>query len=96
MKKIEEKVYNFSQDKMILRDFLAADRTLLANERTLLAYIRTAIGMLAIAISLIKLFDDTFTYIMGIICAVLSVVPIFVGISRYRKINRKLEKVIYK
>lgn len=96
MKKKEEKVYNFSQEEMILRDFLAADRTLLANERTLLAYIRTSIGLLAIAISLIKLFDDTFTYIIGIIFIVLSVVPLVVGISRYRKVNRKLEKVIYK
>ena len=52
----EEVVYNFKKEEMILRDFLAADRTLLANERTLLAYIRTGISLLAIAISLIKLF----------------------------------------
>lgn len=96
MKNKEEKVYNFSQDEMILRDFLAADRTLLANERTLLAYIRTAIGLLAIAISLIKLFDDTFTYTIGMIFIILSVIPLVIGISRYRKVNRKLEKVIYK
>lgn len=96
MKNKEEKVYNFSQDEMILRDFLAADRTLLANERTLLAYIRTSIGLLAIAISLIKLFDTTFTYIMGGIFIILSIIPVFVGVTRYRKINRKLEKVIYK
>lgn len=96
MKKKEEKVYNFSQEEMILRDFLAADRTLLANERTLLAYIRTSIGLLAIAISLIKLFDDTFTYIIGMIFIILSVIPQVIGISRYRKINRKLETVIYK
>ena len=53
----KEAVYNFKKEEMILRDFLAADRTLLANERTLLAYIRTGISLLAIAISLIKLFD---------------------------------------
>lgn len=81
---------------MILRDFLAADRTLLANERTLLAYIRTSIGLLAIAISLIKLFDDIFTYTIGIIFIILSVIPQFIGICRYRKISRKLETVIYK
>lgn len=96
MKKKEEKVYNFSQEEMILRDFLAADRTLLANERTLLAYIRTAIGLLAIAISLIKLFDTTFTYVMGGVFVVLSIIPLFLGIYRYKKMNRKLENVIYK
>ncbi|MGN0027609.1 MAG: DUF202 domain-containing protein, partial [Clostridium sp.] len=45
----KEVVYNFKKEEMILRDFLAADRTLLANERTLLAYIRTGISLLAIA-----------------------------------------------
>ncbi len=91
----EDKVYNFNQDEMILRDFLAVDRTLLANERTLLAYIRTAIGLLAIAISLIKLFDTTFTYIIGGTFAAFSIIPLLLGVYRYKKINRKLEKVIY-
>lgn len=81
---------------MILRDFLAADRTLLANERTLLAYIRTGIGMLAIAISLIKLFDTNFTYILGIVFILLSIIPIVFGIYRYKRINKKIENVIYK
>lgn len=48
-------LYNFDKDKMILRDFLAADRTLLANERTLLAYIRTGISLIAVGIYLIRL-----------------------------------------
>lgn len=38
----DKRVYKFNKDEMILRDFLAVDRTLLANERTLLAYIRPA------------------------------------------------------
>ena len=91
-----KKIYNYDKDKMILRDFLAADRTLLANERTLLAYIRTGIGMLAIAITLIKLFDTSLTYILGIIFMVMSVVPMAIGIYRYKTINKKIENVIYK
>ncbi len=39
----DKRVYKFNKDEMILRDFLAVDRTLLANERTLLAYIRTGV-----------------------------------------------------
>lgn len=92
----KEKLYNFNKDEMILRDFLAADRTLLANERTLLAYIRTAVGLLAIAISLIKLFDTTITYILGIVFIILSTIPVAVGVNRYKCINRKIENVIYK
>lgn len=83
------KIYNFNKEEMILRDFLAADRTLLA-------YIRTGIGLLAIAISLIKLFNTTATYILGIIFLILSCVPIILEIYRYRKINKKIENVIYK
>jgi len=96
MSENNEKLYNFNNDEMILRDFLAADRTLLANERTLLAYIRTSIGLLAIAISLIKLFDTTFTYIIGIVFIGLSIVPLVIGIKRYKKINRKIANVTYK
>jgi len=95
-KEDKEKIYNFDKDEMILRDFLAADRTLLANERTLLAYIRTGIGLLAIAITLIKLFDTNFTYTLGIIFIILSIMPIILGIYRYKKINRKIQNVVYK
>lgn len=94
--KNEDTVYNFDKNEMILRDFLAADRTALANERTLLAYIRTGISLIIIAISLIKLFDDAFTYILGIICGVLSIIPIVLGIYKYRKMNKKLNNVLYK
>lgn len=97
MKKEEKQtVYNFNKDEMILRDFLAADRTLLANERTLLAYIRTSIGLLVIAITLIKLFDTYFTYILGIVFILLSIIPLVVGIYRYKKINNKIDNVLYK
>ena len=47
-------------------------------------------------ISLIKLFDDIFTYILGVIFMIAGIVPIIVGIIRYRKMNKKIESVIYK
>jgi putative membrane protein len=53
--------FNFSSMKrteMILRDYLAIDRTKLANERTLLAYFRTVILLVATGVTLIKLFPD--------------------------------------
>ena len=42
--------YNHNKEDMILRDFLATDRTILANERTLLAYLRTFISFFAAGI----------------------------------------------
>lgn len=44
-KNSDEKIYNFDKEQMILRDFLAADRTISANERRVLEYIRTGIGI---------------------------------------------------
>lgn len=37
---MEEEPYSrFDQEELIIRDYLAADRTVLANERTFLAYV---------------------------------------------------------
>lgn len=41
---------NVDKDKLIIRDYLALDRTKLANSRTLLAYIRTAAAVFAAGI----------------------------------------------
>lgn len=43
-------------EEIILRDYLALDRTYLANERTLLAYVRTALTCVLGGITLQKLF----------------------------------------
>lgn len=53
------------QHNMILRDYLAIDRTLLANERSFLAYIRTALTLLIAGVTLIKFFGDGFTVVLG-------------------------------
>ncbi|WP_147565269.1 DUF202 domain-containing protein [Clostridium tyrobutyricum] len=90
----DKRVYKFNKDEMILRDFLAVDRTLLANERTLLAYIRTGVSLIAVAITLIKLFDTTFTYLVGIIFAVLGISGMVFGVYRYKNINDKMKNMV--
>ena len=50
--------YNHKKEDMILRDFLATDRTILANERTLLAYLRTFISFFAAGIGFVKFVDN--------------------------------------
>ncbi|MCH4198513.1 MAG: DUF202 domain-containing protein [Clostridium tyrobutyricum] len=90
----DKKIYKFNKDEMILRDFLAADRTILANERTLLAYIRTGVSLIAVAITLIKLFDTTFTYVVGIIFAVLGITGMVFGAYRYKNINDKMKNIV--
>ena len=63
---------------LILRDYLAFDRTKLANERTILSYLRTSIMLFATGITLIKvLSDEPHMRILGIIFIPLS---IFLGL----------------
>ena len=87
-------VYAENNEKLILRDHLAAERTVLANERTLLAYVRTFIGMLAAGIGLIKVFELGILYrVVGY--AMIGAAPVFLimGIVRYVKLNRKINSI---
>ena len=56
---------DFNPDqKVILRDYLAIERTRLANERTLLSYIRSALYLLVGSIAFYQLIDfSTFHYL---------------------------------
>ncbi len=83
-------------DKMILRDYLALDRTILANERTILAYFRTTIMLFATGLTLLKVFaDDRLMFIIGIIMVPASFLVATLGVVRFLKIRKRL-KNIYK
>ena len=58
-------------EKMIVRDYLALERTKLANTRTLLAWIRTAIGFAATGFGLMELLDHALLFQIGfaLVCA---------------------------
>ena len=51
----------FKEQDLILRDYLAADRTALANETTFLAYLRTVLALVAGGVSLVHFFDSLAT-----------------------------------
>ena len=78
---------------MILRDYLALDRTILANERTLLAYLRTFIGTFSAGIAMVKLLDTPLTSAIGYIFIILSPFFIVLGILRYIQISKKLKTI---
>jgi putative membrane protein len=78
---------------MILRDYLALDRTVLANERTLLAYLRTFIGALSAGIAMIKFIDTSLTNLVGYIFVVVSPLFLVFGTMRYFQVSRKLKTV---
>ncbi|WP_066504128.1 DUF202 domain-containing protein [Abyssisolibacter fermentans] len=86
-------VYDDQKEKMILRDFLATDRTILANERTFLAYVRTSISIIAAGVGFIKLFDNPIIYKMGYAFIPFGFIVLVFGVKRYIKVKNKLKNV---
>ncbi len=86
-------VYDHPKDELILRDFLALDRTVLANERTFLAWFRTAISMIAGGLAVVKFSNETLFLLGGIFLIVVGGVIGFIGIVRYIRIRQRLEKI---
>lgn len=98
MKKI--KLLEFGRDfkpdeKIILRDYLAIERTRLANERTLLSYIRSSLYLLLGSIGFFQLKDfPNFRY-LALVSLVFCVIFFIIGIFRFRLLKKSLKRVYY-
>jgi len=90
MFKVKEKATFVNNEKIILRDYLALERTKLANERTLFAYIRTSLYLLLAGLTLIQLKTVASLLWIGILSIIVSAILIWIGILRYKKLNRQL------
>lgn len=88
------KLYQVDFNKIILRDYLANDRTLLANERTLLSFVRTAIAIVGSAMVCIKLVDDPFLYLLGIVLLIISALILVYGTYSYWAVHKRLSTII--
>lgn len=84
------KNYKELKNDMILRDYLAADRTLLADERTFLAYCRTAVGLLASGVGMFKLVDEQYIVVLGYILAAIAPAVFVIGLVRHLKMRKHL------
>jgi len=83
----------FKREELILRDYLAADRTVLANERTFMSFIRTAVALAAAGGSLIHFLDSVAATIGGILLIILAAATIGWGLQRFFFYKRHLEKL---
>ncbi|MDX2050953.1 MAG: DUF202 domain-containing protein [Polyangiaceae bacterium] len=77
---------------LIVRDYLALERTHLANERTLLAYARTTIMMLISAVTLLKLFADD----RAVVAFAIALIPLsgalgLFGLFRFRRLKQRID-----
>jgi putative membrane protein len=82
-----------SGEKMILRDYLALDRTKLANERTFLAYVRMSIGLVAAGAGLVGILDMTWSTIIGWVMLISAPAALVAGILRYIRVRGKLKRL---
>ena len=83
---------NFTTDeKMILRDFLALQRTKLANERTLLSYTKFALYLAGGGIALIKIDNLRPLRLLGYVALGGSVLVLGIGAIRFFQLNRQLK-----
>lgn len=95
-----KKLLKFSRDfkpdkKVILRDYLAIERTRLANERTLLSYIRSSLYLLLGSIAFFQLKDfPNFKY-LALAALFFSAVFFIIGIYRFTSLKRSLKKLYY-
>lgn len=79
-----------TKERIILRDYLAMQRTTLANERTLFAYIRTSLYLILGGIGLLKLEDFQELKWVGYFSLALSVVILVYGLIRFYILRRRL------
>ncbi len=83
----------FQKEKeLILRDYLALERTKLANERTLFSYIRTSLYLLTAGIGILQIESISRLDWLGWICIISGIFLFFLGVIRYRRMNNYLKQ----
>lgn len=80
----------FNSKDLIIRDYLAIQRTNLSNERTFLAYIRTSMGLLIVGVSFIEFSDAKALFIVGIVLIGFAVVSLLVGLINYFRRKKQI------
>jgi putative membrane protein len=76
---------------LVLREYLAIERTRLANETTLLAYIRTGLYFLVAGSTLGHLVQSTFWNIVGTPLIFIGLIIVLLGFLRYLRLRRAIE-----
>jgi putative membrane protein len=96
LKKALEVTPDFENKKeIILRDFLALERTKLANERTLLAYLRGSIYLILGGVAFLQLEGFDSIKWLGPVTLILAVAFMVLGVFRFFYLKRRL-KTFYK
>lgn len=88
---------DFNPDqKVILRDYLAIERTRLANERTLLSYIRSSLYLLLGSIAFYQLKEFSNFKYLALTAIIFSAIFFIIGVYRFTLLKRSLKHLYYK
>lgn len=83
------------EQELIIRDYLARQRTALANDRTLLSYIRTSLYFLVSGTALFEVNNLSHISNLGYLAFGLSITFLGIGVFSYFKVKQKLKKGNY-
>lgn len=87
----EENAYrDVPPEALILRDHLAADRTVLASERTFLAYLRTAFAFAVGGATLVHFIDRGWAAVAGWAMIPVGAALLGWGVHRFLQVRRRL------
>lgn len=85
------KDYTELKDEMILRDYLAYDRTRLALTRTFLSIARTALGLLASGAGLVILQENRTLIVLGYVLIAVAAAVMAFGILYWYRYKKHLD-----
>jgi putative membrane protein len=86
---------NFDAEELIVRDYLARQRTHLANERTLLSYIRTSLYFLVSGTALLEVNALAHIAPLGYLAFGLCLVLLFLGFFNFFRVKKKMKNHYY-
>lgn len=78
---------------MILRDFLAVDRTRLANQRTLLSMVRTGLYLFVMGLSVLSMEALVELRPYSVVFFTIGAAIVLIGFLNYRKNDRKITEM---
>ncbi len=87
---IHFKHYFENKDRIILRDYLALERTKLANERTLLSYVRASLYLILAGITFLQLKGFESIIWLAYLTLFIGFLLIVIGIWRYFRLQKRL------
>lgn len=84
------------EPELILRDYLAIERTKLANVRTLFAYIRTSLYLLTAGIGILQIESISRLHWLAWVCIIAGIILFFFGFILYFQMRNHLTKYMKK